>query len=77
MPQSLMEILTTQLRISEDRVTPQSDLKRDLGADSLDLLQLLMALEEKFEMTIPDEALAGFETVQDVIDFLASRNIAL
>ncbi len=77
MPQSLLDILTSQLKIREDAVTPASSLKRDLGADSLDLLQLLMALEEKFEITIPDEALAGFETVQDVMDFLSAQNIAL
>ena len=77
MPQSLLDILTSQLKIREDAVTPASSLTRDLGADSLDLLQLLMALEEKFEITIPDEALAGFETVQDVMDFLSAQNIAL
>ena len=66
-------ILAKQLRCDEDRITPDSNIKGDLGADSLDILQLLMTLEEEKGITIPDEALAGFEKVSDIVGYLESR----
>ena len=62
--------LAKQLRISEDKIEPSSKIKDDLGADSLDVLELLMDLEENFGITIPDEELGRFETVQDIVSFL-------
>ena len=64
------EILAEQLRIDPARVVPEARIKKDLGADSLDILQLLMRIEDKYGITIPDEALAGFETVADVVGYL-------
>lgn len=63
-------ILARQLRVSPDRVTMDAQIKRDLGADSVDILQLLMRLEDDYGVVIPDQELAKFETVGDVVNFL-------
>ena len=64
-------ILAKQLRIADpSEVTPASRIQKDLGADSLDILQLLMKLEDNYGYAIPDEELARFETVADVANFL-------
>ncbi len=65
-------ILARQLRVSPDKVTLDAHIKRDLHADSLDILQLLMRLEDDYGLTIPDEALAKFETVRDVVEYIDS-----
>lgn len=64
------EILARQLRVSPDKVTMDAQIKRDLGADSVDILQLLMRLEDDYGIVIPDQELAKFETVGDVVNFL-------
>lgn len=64
-------ILAKQLRIDDPAtIMPASRIQKDLGADSLDILQLLMKLEDNYGYTIPDEELAKFETVGDVLAFL-------
>ena len=64
-------ILAKQLRIADPAtITPASRIQKDLGADSLDILQLLMKLEDNYGYTIPDEELAKFSTVGDVLSFL-------
>ena len=63
-------ILARQLRVSPDKVTLDAQIKRDLGADSVDILQLLMRLEDDYGIVIPDQELAKFETVGDVVNFL-------
>ena len=65
--------LAKQLRISEDKIEPSSKIKDDLGADSLDVLELLMDIEEKFGITIPDEELATFEKVSDIVAYLEKQ----
>lgn len=65
-------ILARQLRVSPERVTMDAQIKKDLGADSVDILQLLMRLEDDYGIVIPDEKLANFETVGDVVNFLDS-----
>lgn len=65
-------ILSRQLRVAPERVTMDAQIKRDLGADSVDILQLLMRLEDDYGIVIPDEKLANFETVGDVVNFLDS-----
>ena len=66
------EILARQLRVSPDKVTLDAQIKKDLGADSVDILQLLMCLEDDYGIVIPDQELAKFETVGDVVAFLDS-----
>ena len=65
-------ILARQLRVAPERVTMDAQIKRDLGADSVDILQLLMRLEDDYGIRIPDQELAKFETVGDVVNFLDS-----
>ena len=71
--EDVKKALAKQLRISEDEITPESKIKDDLGADSLDILQLLMTIEEDCGITIPDEALADFETVKNITDYLEAH----
>ena len=63
-------ILARQLRVDAAKVTMDAQIKKDLGADSLDILQLLMRLEDQYGITIPDKALATFTTVADVVKYL-------
>ena len=70
--EQVKEILARQLRVSPDRVTMDAQIKRDLGADSVDILQLLMRLEDDYGIVIPDQELAKFETVGNVVNFLSS-----
>ena len=72
MYEEVKTILARQLRISPERVTLEAQIKKDLGADSVDILQLLMRLEDDYGVVIPDQELAKFETVGDVVQFLDS-----
>ncbi|MCQ2427006.1 MAG: acyl carrier protein [Clostridia bacterium] len=72
MYESLRKLLAKQLRIDESKITPDSDIKKDLGADSLDILTLLMNVEEDFGITIPDEKLITFNKVSDIVAYLDS-----
>lgn len=63
-------ILAKQLRIDPEKITMDSEIKKDLGADSLEILQLLMAIEDEYGITIPDEELATFGKVADVVNYL-------
>jgi acyl carrier protein len=64
------QIIAEQLGVEEDEVTPSSSFVDDLGADSLDTVELVMALEENFDLEIPDEAAEKIRTVQDAIDYI-------
>ncbi len=68
--ETLQKLLAKQLRIDESTVTLTSKIKDDLGADSIDILQLLMTMEEDYNITIPDEKLAEFKTVGDIVQYL-------
>ena len=70
MYEEVKTILARQLRISPERVTLEAQIKKDLGADSVDILHLLMRLEDDYGVVIPDQELAKFETVNDVVTFL-------
>jgi len=66
-------IIIEQLGVSEDQVTSEASFVDDLGADSLDTVELVMALEEEFECEIPDEDSAKIVTVQDAINFVSAH----
>ncbi len=68
--EEMKELLVETLGCEEERVVPEASLVKDLEADSLDLVELHMALEEKLGIKIPDETLAGLNTIQDVLDYL-------
>ena len=68
------EIIAEQLGISEEEITMDSSFLDDLGADSLDIVELLMALEEEFSVDIPDEDAEKMRTVGDVANYLVGKN---
>ncbi len=67
------EIVIEQLGVNEDEVTPEASFLEDLGADSLDIVELVMALEEEYELEISDEDAEGIKTVQDVVSYIEGR----
>lgn len=64
------EIVSKQLAVPEDQVTPQKSFEADLGADSIGLVELMMQFEEKFEMSIPDEEAEQIKTVGDAVKYI-------
>lgn len=66
----IKEIICEQLDVPEADVVPEASYADDLGADSLDLVELIMAMEEKFDISIPDEEAEKISTVQDTIDYV-------
>ena len=64
------EIIVEQLGVAENSVTQESSFIDDLGADSLDIVELIMALEEEFDMEIPDSDAEKVVTVGDVVDYI-------
>jgi len=66
----IKKIIVEQLGVNEDQVKPEAKFIEDLGADSLDTVELVMALEEEFETEIPDEDAEKLQSVGDVIKFI-------
>jgi acyl carrier protein len=66
-------IIVEQLGVDADKVTLEASFVDDLGADSLDVVELVMAFEEKFDVEIPDEAAEKIATVKDAVEFLKSN----
>ena len=75
--EKVQAILARQLRVDPAKVVPEALIKKDLGADSLDILQLLMRIEDRYGIVIPDRALATFETVGDVVSYLEKEETQL
>lgn len=75
MLEKLISIVAEQLHVSEDSISPETDFKKDLSADSLDLFELIMALEEEYDVEIPTEDLEALTTVQSVLDYLKEKGI--
>ena len=63
-------ILAAQLDIDAEKITETTDIADDLGADSLDVVELMMSVEEEFELTIDEEAVKNFRTVADVASYI-------
>lgn len=70
----IKEIIVEQLGVEADEVTMEASFIDDLGADSLDIVELIMALEEEFDMEIPDEEAEKISTVGDVINYISSHS---
>lgn len=66
-------IIAEQLGVGEDEIKIESSFVEDLGADSLDIVELVMAMEEEFEVEIPDEEAENIKTVGDAINFISTH----
>ena len=75
MLEKMKEMIADQLSVDEDKITLESNFKDDLDADSLDLFELVMALEEEYGVEIPSEDLEKILTVQDVIDYMKNKGV--
>lgn len=71
--EKMKQIIAEKLGVSEDKITPQASFVDDLGADSLDQVELIMALEDEFDMEIPDEDAEKLKTVKDALDYIESK----
>ena len=71
--EKVREIIADKLSISEDEITMDSSFLEDLNADSIDIVELIMALEDELDMEIPDEDAEGFVTVGDVVKYVKSH----
>ena len=71
--EKVKKIIVEQLGVDEEDVTPDASFVDDLGADSLDTVELVMALEEEFDCEIPDDQAEKITTVQQAIDYVNSR----
>lgn len=69
----MRSIIAEQLNCSEDQITEETSFKEDLGVDSLDLFELVMALEEKYGIEIPSEDLADMTTVGSVMEYIKGK----
>ena len=68
--EKLRELLCEQLEIDEDKITMDTHIVNDLGADSLDVVELLMSLEDEYDITITDDAVRELFTVREVVEFV-------
>lgn len=75
MLEKMKEMVAEQLNVDAEEITAETSFKDDLGADSLDLFELVMALEEEYEIEIPSEELEKITTVGAVMDYLKSKGV--
>ena len=71
--EKVRNMLVDKLGISEDKITPDSEIIKDLGADSLDLVEMLLSLEENFGVTVSDEQTETIKTVKDIVDIIDNQ----
>jgi acyl carrier protein len=69
----VVEIISNRLGVSKDQITDQTTFQEDLGADSLDVVELVMELEEKFKIQIPDEEAEKIKTVGAAVDYVVAH----
>ena len=75
MLEKMIPIIAEQLNVNESEIKAESNFKDDLGADSLDIVELVMALEEEYDVEIPSDDLAELNTVGDVINYLKDKGV--
>ena len=71
--EKLQNLVVEGLGVSKEEVTMEADLASDLGADSLDAVELIMAIEDEFDITINDEVAQSFKTIKEIVDFIESK----
>jgi acyl carrier protein len=74
--EKVMELIIEQLNVTREQCVPEASFINDLGADSLDLMELIMEMEEQFGVSISDEELQNIRTIQNVVDFLRKGGAA-
>ena len=67
------EIIVNELSVEADKVTPEANLKEDLGADSIDAVEVIMSLEDEFNVSISDDAAQNIKTVQDLVNYIEAE----
>ncbi|HOM02613.1 MULTISPECIES: acyl carrier protein [Acetivibrio] len=72
--EKVRKIIAEQLGVEEDEITMESSFIDDLGADSLDIVELIMALEEEFDLEIPDSEAEKISTVGDVVEYIKNNS---
>ena len=72
--EKVKKIIVTELRLDETKVTMDANLESDLGADSIDAVEVIMALEEEFDISISDEAAQDMKTVGDLVSYIEANN---
>ena len=75
MLEKMKEIIAEQLSVDESEIALETSFKDDLGADSLDWFELVMALEEEYDVEIPSDDLTELNTVEDVINYLKNKGV--
>ena len=70
MYEKVRDMLAKQLNLKPEKITPQSDVVKDLGADSLDVVELLISLEDDYGISIPEDDIVNVKTVQDIVDMI-------
>ncbi len=71
--EEIKTLLAKKLNIPQEKITLESNIISDLGADSLDIVEMLMTLDQEYGIEIPDEAAAEFKTVGDIVDFVEAK----
>jgi len=71
MYEKVCKMLAEQLNIDESKISPEQEVVKDLGADSLDIVELMMTLEDEYEITLPEGEVEKVKTVQDIVDMLS------
>ena len=71
--EQIAEIISKQLKAEPEKITQDTNIMEDLGADSLDVVELLMAIEETFGVTVPDEDVPGLKTIQDIVNYVEAN----
>lgn len=74
--EKIRDLVAEQLGVNKDDIKPENRFKEDLNADSLDLFELIMSLEEEYSTEIPTDELENLTTIQSVIDYLGAKGIA-
>lgn len=69
----VVQILADQLSVDPDKITMESLLEEDLDADSLDAIDIVMSIEDKFEVEVPDEVIANMKSVADIVNFIENN----
>jgi acyl carrier protein len=73
--EKMVEMIQEQLNVQDTEITMETSFKDDLGADSLDLFELVMALEEEYDVEIPSEDLENVATVGDIVNYLKAKGV--